>query len=75
MVTYRSVDAQTDYFGSPPKELKAISCPSKQLQRDALGRMLDGAGQLVAVSRIPLSIWLALMFVLSQIWTGVFKVC
>jgi hypothetical protein len=37
--------------------------------------MLDGAGQLVAVSRIPLSIWLALVFVLSQIWTGVVKVC
>ena len=44
------------------------------LTRDALGRMLDGAGQLVAISRNSLSIRLALVFVLSQIWTGVFKV-
>ncbi len=37
--------------------------------------MLDGAGLLVAVSHIPVSIWLALVFVLSQISTGDFKVC
>ena len=32
----------------------------RRLSRDALDRMLDGAGQLVAVSRIPVSIWLVL---------------
>ena len=36
----------------------------RRLSRDALGRMLDGVGQLVAVSRIPVSIWLALVLFL-----------
>ena len=39
----------------------------RRLSRDALGRMLDGAGQLVAVSQIPLSIRLALVLVLFRI--------
>ena len=42
----------------------------RRLSRDALGRMLDFAGQLVAVSRIPLSIWLALVFVVSDMDRG-----
>ena len=47
----------------------------RRLTRDALGRMLDSAGQLVAVSLITLSIRLALVFVLSRIWVRVLKVC
>ena len=58
----------------PPKELKSHFLPLEEVQKnhvriltiDALGRMLDGAGQLVAVSRIPFSIRRALVFVLSR---------
>ena len=32
-----------------------------RLSRDALGRMLDSTGQLVAISRVPASIRLALV--------------
>ena len=46
-----------------------------RLSRDALGRMLDGAGQLVAVSQIPLSIRLALVLLLSRIWVRFLKMC
>ena len=48
----------------------------RRLSRDALGRMLDGAGQLVAVSRIPVSIWLVLaLFRWFRIWVRNLKVC
>ena len=72
-LSHGDFDAQTDDFGSPltkskkpvPVHPSSSKEPKSQTLRDALGRMLDVAGQLVAVSRIPLSIWLALVFVLS----------
>ena len=71
--TYKIKKSLKSHFLSHQAVLKI-----SRLSRDALGRMLDGAGQLVAVSRIPLSIWLALVFVLSQMdrsLQGVLKKC
>ena len=73
-LSHGDLDAQRDDFGSPQKKLKShflylqavLKNQVRRLTRDALGLMLYGAGQLVAVSRIPLSIRLALVFVLSR---------
>ena len=77
------LDAQTHDFGSPSKKFKkpfhvppsSSKEPIRRLTRDVIGRMLDGAGQLVAVSQIPLSIRLALVLVLSRIWVRFLKMC
>ena len=76
-----NLDAQTHDFGSPSKKFKkpfpvspsSSKEPSSQTFKRRARPNARRRRQLVAVSRIPLSIWLALVFV--QVWTGVFKVC